>query len=175
MTDTQLKRKAKQIALLIEIGLITPEQAKRKVRPKVWNDYVLPLLREEYIPLIVARAFQVFGILNRIKYTTPEDCIKTELAFANFTMKKCQEAVVDNSIEDLAVLTEQITNKPTYKQVLEDIVNKAFNEAQAKTNYYTRKYPKLAADVFGTDVRVVKRFKPSKKFLNALKAKGEIK
>ena len=175
MTDTQLKRKAKQIALLVELGLITPEQAKRKVRPKVWNDYVLPLLREEYIPLIVARAFQVFGILNRIKYTTPEDCIKTELAFANFTMKKCQEAVVDNSIEDLAVLTEQITNKPTYKQVLEDIVNKTFNEAQAKTNYYTRKYPKLAADVFGTDVRVVKRFKPSKKFLNALKAKGEIK
>ena len=90
-------------------------------------------------------------------------------------MKKCQEAVVDNSIEDLAVLTEQITNKPTYKQVIEDIVNKTFNEAQAKTNYYTRKYPKLAADVFGTDVRVVKRFKPSKKFLNALKAKGEIK
>ena len=171
MTNAQLKRKAEQIALLVELGIITPEQAKRKVRPQVWNDYVLPLLKREYIPLTVARAFQVFGILNRIKYTIPEDWIKTELTFANFTMKKCQEAIVDNSIKDLAVLTGQITNKPTYKQVLEDIVNKTFNEAQAKTNYYTRKYPKIAADVFGTGI--VKRFKPSKKFLNALKAKGE--
>ena len=171
MTDTQLKRKAKQIALLVELGLITPEQAKRKVRPQVWNDYVLPLLKKEYIPLTVARAFQVFGILNRIKYTIPEDWIKTELTYSNFIMKKCQEAIVNNSVEDLAVLTGQITNKPTYKQVLEDIVNKTFNEAQAKTNYYTRKYPKIAADVFGSGV--VKRFKPSEKFLNALKAKGE--
>ena len=171
MTNAQLKRKAKQIALLVEIGLITPEQAKRKVRPQVWNDYVLPLLKREYIPLTVARAYQVFGILNRIKYTIPEDWIKTELVFANFTMKKCQEAIVDNSIKDLAVLTGQITNKPTYKDYIMDIVNKTFNEAQAKTNYYTRKYPKIAADVFGA--ASVKKFKPSNEFLNALKAKGE--
>ena len=78
---------------------------------------------------------------------------------------------MNNSVEDLAVLTGQITNKPTYKDYIMDIVNKTFNEAQAKTNYYTRKYPKIAADVFGTGV--VKRFKPSEKFLNALKAKGE--
>lgn len=171
MTDAQLKRKAKQIALLVELGLITPEQAKRKVRPQVWNDYVLPLLKREYIPLTVARAYQVFGILNRIKYTIPEDWIKTELVFANFTMKKCQEAIVDNSIKDLAVLTGQITEKPTYKDYIMDIVNKTFNEAQAKTNYYTRKYPKIAADVFGTGLG--KKFKPSNEFLNALKAKGE--
>ena len=171
MTNAQLKRKAKQIALLVEIGLITPEQAKRKVRPQVWNDYVLPLLKREYIPLTVARAYQVFGILNRIKYTIPEDWIKTELVFANFTMKKCQEAIVDNSIEDLAILTGKITNKPTYKDYIMDIVNKTFNEAQAKTNYYTRKYPKIAADVFGTGL--AKKFKPSNEFLNALKAKGE--
>ena len=57
MTDTQLKRKAKQIALLVELGLITPEQAKRKVRPQFWNDYVLPLLRENYIPLMYARIY----------------------------------------------------------------------------------------------------------------------
>lgn len=171
MTDAKLKRKAEQIALLVEIGLITPEQAKRKVRPQVWNDYVLPLLKREYIPLTVARAFQVFSILNRIKYTIPEDWIKTELVFANFTMKKCQEAIVDNSIEDLAVLTGQIIEKPTAKDYIMDIVNKTFNEAQAKTNYYTHKYPKISAEVFGT--AAVKRFKPSEKFLNALKAKGE--
>lgn len=171
MTNAQLKRKAKQIALLVEIGLITPEQAKQKVRPQVWNDYVLPLLKREYIPLTVARAFQVFGILNRIKYTIPEDWIKTELTFSNFIMKKCQEAIVDNSIKDLAVLTGQITNKPMAKDYIMDIVNKTFNEAQAKTNYYTRKYPKISAEVFASGV--VKKFKPSNEFLNALKAKGE--
>lgn len=171
MTNAKLKRKAEQIALLVEIGLITPEQAKHKVRPQVWNDYVLPLLKREYIPLTVARAFQVFGILNRIKYTIPEDWIKTELVFANFTMKKCQEAIVNNSLEDLASLTGKITNKPTYKQVIADKVNEIFNEAQAKTDYYTRKYPKISAEVFAS--AVVKKFKPSEKFLNALKAKGE--
>ena len=44
MTNAQLKRKAKQMVMLIEMGRITPEQVKRKVRPQFWNDYVLPLL-----------------------------------------------------------------------------------------------------------------------------------
>ena len=57
MTNTQLKRKAKQIVLLVEMGRITPEQVKRKVRPQFWNDYVLPLLRENYIPLMYARIY----------------------------------------------------------------------------------------------------------------------
>ena len=79
--------------------------------------------------------------------------------------------IVDNSIKDLAVLTGQITNKPTAKDYIMDIVNKTFNEAQAKTNYYVHKYPKISAEVFGA--ASIKKFKPSEKFLNALKAKGE--
>lgn len=63
MTDAKLKRKAKQMVILIEMGRITPEQVKRKVRPQFWNDYVLPLLRENYIPLIYT-SYLAFGNLR---------------------------------------------------------------------------------------------------------------
>ena len=57
MTNAELKRKAKQTVMLIEMGRISPEQVKRKVRPQFWNDYVLPLLRENYIPLMYVRIY----------------------------------------------------------------------------------------------------------------------
>lgn len=68
MTNAQLKRKAKQMVMLIEMGRISPEQVKRKVRPQFWNDYVLSLLKENYIPLMYARriyaGYLAFGDLR---------------------------------------------------------------------------------------------------------------
>ena len=66
MTNAQLKRKAKQIAVLVEMGIVSVDQVKRKVKPQFYQDYVLPLLKERYIPLTYLRIYGGIGDLIKV-------------------------------------------------------------------------------------------------------------
>ena len=142
MTNAQLKRKAKQTVMLIEMGRITPEQAKQKVRPQFWNDYVLPLLRENYIPLMYARiygGYLAFGDLRKF--------IKNEINFARLNMRDYQEAVEKNMFPDLADLESQFDNIPITADQMRQSMEKQFKEAQQKIKYYYKAYPMIVKDL----------------------------
>ena len=66
MTNAELKRKAKQIALLVEMGIVSVNEVKRKVKPQFYLDYVLPLLKERYIPLTYLRIYGGIGDLIKV-------------------------------------------------------------------------------------------------------------
>lgn len=66
MTNAQLKRKAKQIAVLMEMGIVSVNEVKRKVKPQFYLDYVLPLLEERYIPLTYLRIYGGIGDLIKV-------------------------------------------------------------------------------------------------------------
>ena len=66
MTNAQLKRKAKQIAVLVEMGIVSVNEVKRKVKPQFYLDYVLPLLKERYIPLTYLRIYGGIGELIKV-------------------------------------------------------------------------------------------------------------
>ena len=66
MTNAKLKRKAKQIAVLVEMGIITVDQVKRKVKPQFYQDYIFPLLKERYIPLTYLRIYGGIGDLIKV-------------------------------------------------------------------------------------------------------------
>ena len=142
MTNAQLKRKAKQTVMLIEMGRITPEQVKRKVRPQFWNDYVLPLLRENYIPLMYARIYAgylAFGDLRK--------WIKNEINFARLDIKDYQEAVEKNLFPELADLESQFNDKPITADQMRQSMEKQFKEAQQKIKYYYKTYPMMVNDL----------------------------
>ena len=82
MTNAQLKRKAKQIVLLVEMGIVSVDQVKRKVKPQFYQDYVLPLLKEKYIPLTYLRIYGGIG-----------DLIKVDIASALVVMENYLVAV----------------------------------------------------------------------------------
>ena len=140
MTNAQLKRKAKQTVILIEMGRITPEQVKRKVRPQFWNDYVLPLLRENYIPLTYARIYCLaFGSLR--------EWIKNEIEFSKLHIKEYQEAVEKNMFEELADYESQFDNIPITADQMRQSMEKQFKEAQQKIKYYYEAYPTMVSDL----------------------------
>ena len=142
MTNAQLKRKAKQIVILIEMGRITPEQVKRKVRPQFWNDYVLPLLWENYIPLMYARIYAgylAFGDLRK--------WIKNEINFARLDIRDYQEAVEKNMFEELADLESNIWNETITADQMRQSMEKQFKEAQQKIKYYYKTYPMIVSDL----------------------------
>ena len=66
MTNTKLKRKAKQIAVLVEMGIVSVNEVKRKVKPQFYQDYILPLLKERYIPLTYLRICGSIGDLIKV-------------------------------------------------------------------------------------------------------------
>ena len=136
MTNAQLKRKAKQTVMLIEMGRITPEQVKRKVRPQFWNDYVLPLLRENYIPLMYAR---VYGSLR--------DWIKKEIEFSKLRIREYQEVVEKNMFAELADLESQFEDIPITEDQMRQSMEKQFKEAQQKIKYYYKTYPMMVNDL----------------------------
>ena len=142
MTNTQLKRKAKQIVLLVEMGRITPEQVKRKVRPQFWNDYVLPLLRENYIPLMYARIYAGYLAFGDLR-----EWIKNEIKFARLDMRDYQEAVEKNLFPDLADLESQFNDKPITADQMRQSMEKQFKEAQQKIKYYYKTYPMIVNDL----------------------------
>lgn len=142
MTNAQLKRKAKQMVILIEMGRITPEQVKRKVRPQFWNDYVLPLLRENYIPLMYARIYAgylAFGDLRKF--------IKMEINFAKSDIRDYQEVVEKDMFEELADLESQFEDIPITANQMRQSMEKQFKEAQNKIKYYYKTYPMIVSDL----------------------------
>lgn len=142
MTNAQLKRKAKQMVILIEMGRITPEQVKRKVRPQFWNDYVLPLLRENYIPLIYARIYAgylAFGDLRK--------WIKNEINFSKLHIREYQEVLEKNMFEELADLESQFEDIPITADQMRQSMEKQFKEAQQKIKYYYKTYPMIVSDL----------------------------
>ena len=82
MTNAQLKRKAKQIAVLVEMGIVSVNEVKRKVKPQFYQDYLLPLLQERYIPLTYLR---IYGGIS--------DLIKVDIASALVNIEKYSDAV----------------------------------------------------------------------------------
>ena len=142
MTNAQLKRKAKQTVMLIEMGRITPEQVKRKVRPQFWNDYVLPLLRENYIPLMYARIYAGYLAFGDLR-----EWIKNEINFSRLDMRDYQEAVEKNLFPDLADLESQFDNIPITADQMRQSMEKQFKEAQQKIKYYYKAYPMIVKDL----------------------------
>ena len=142
MTNAQLKRKAKQTVMLIEMGRITPEQVKRKVRPQFWNDYVLPLLRENYIPLMYARIYAGYLAFGDLR-----EWIKNEINFSKLDIRDYQEAVEKNMFEELADLESQFDNIPITADQMRQSMEKQFKEAQQKIKYYYETYPTMVNDL----------------------------
>ena len=142
MTNAQLKRKAKQTVMLIEMGRISPEQVKRKVRPQFWNDYVLPLLREKYIPLMYARIYAGYLAFGDLR-----EWIKNEINFARLDIRDYQEAVEKNMFEDLADLESQFEDIPITADQMRQSMEKQFKEAQNKIKYYYKTYPMIVSDL----------------------------
>ena len=142
MTNAQLKRKAKQMVMLIEMGRITPEQVKRKVRPQFWNDYVLPLLKEKYIPLMYARIYAGYLAFGDLR-----EWIKNEINFSKLHIREYQEAVEKNLFPDLADLESQFNDKPITADQMRQSMEKQFKEAQQKIKYYYKTYPMIVNDL----------------------------
>ena len=142
MTNAQLKRKAKQMVMLIEIGRITPEQVKRKVRPQFWNDYVLPLLWENYIPLMYARIYAGYLAFGDLR-----EWIKNEIKFAKLHIRDYQEAVEKNMFPDLADSESQFDSIPITADQMRQSMEKQFKEAQNKIKYYYKTYPMIVSDL----------------------------
>ena len=145
MTNAQLKRKAKQMVMLIEMGRITPGQVKRKVRPQFWNDYVLPLLRENYIPLMYVRIYAGYLAFGDLR-----EWIKNEINFARLHMREYQEAVEKNLFPDLADLESQFNDIPITADQMRQSMEKQFKEAQQKIKYYYKVYPMIVKDLIST-------------------------
>ena len=82
MTNTQLKRKAKQIAVLVEMGIVSINEVKRKVKPQFYQEYVLPLLEERYIPLTYLRIYGGIGDLIKVDIASAFVDIDNYLAVA---------------------------------------------------------------------------------------------
>lgn len=142
MTNAKLKRKAKQMVMLIEMGRITPEQVKRKVRPQFWNDYVLPLLRENYIPLMYARIYAGYLAFGNLR-----EWIKNEINFAKLHIRDYQEAVEKNLFPDLADQESQFNDTPITADQMRQSMEKQFKEAQQKIKYYYKTYPMIVNDL----------------------------
>ena len=142
MTNAQLKRKAKQTVMLIEMGRISPEQVKRKVKPQFWNDYVLPLLKEKYIPLMYARIYAGYLAFGDLR-----EWIKNEINFARLDIRDYQEAVEKNLFEELADLESQFEDIPITADQMRQSMEKQFKEAQNKIKYYYKTYPMIVSDL----------------------------
>ena len=142
MTNAQLKRKAKQIALLVEMGRITPEQVKRKVRPQFWNDYVLPLLKEKYIPLMYARIYAGYLAFGDLR-----EWIKYEIRFSKLHIREYQEVVKEDLFKELAHTESKFNNNPITADQMRQSMEKDFKKAQEKIKYYYKTYPMIVNDL----------------------------
>ena len=151
MTDTKLKRKAKQIAVLVEMGIITVDQVKRKVKPQFYQDYVLPLLEERYIPLTYLRIYGGIG-----------DLIKVDIASALVDIENYLAMAEGNNFKILAKLNSQIKGTTITADQLHQEMFKKFTKAQQKIKYYSKAYP-VAVKILGLSMG--ERFKIFSKFV----------
>ena len=151
MTNAQLKRKAKQIAVLVEMGIITVDQVKRKVKPQFYLDNVFPLLQEKYIPLTYLRIYGGIG-----------DLIKVDIASAFVVMENYLTAVKWNDFKLLANLNSQLKGTTITADQLHQEMFEKFMKAQQKIKYYSKAYP-VAVKILGLSID--ERLKTFSKFV----------
>ena len=151
MTNAKLKRKAKQIAVLVEMGIITVDQVKRKVKPQFYQDYIFPLLKERYIPLTYLRIYGGIG-----------DLIKVDIASALVVIDNYLVAAKWNSFELLANLNSQIKGITITADQLHQEMFEKFTKAQQKIKYYSKAYP-VAVKILGLSID--ERLKTFSKFV----------
>ena len=137
MTNTKLKRKAKQIAVLVEMGIVSVNEVKRKIKPQFYLDYVLPLLEERYIPLTYLRIYD--GI---------SDLIKVDIASALTVIDDYLSIVELNDFKNLANLRNSIKGTTITADELQQKMFEKYTKAQQKIKYYSKAYP-VAVKILG--------------------------
>ena len=137
MTNTKLKRKAKQIAVLVEMGIVSVNEVKRKVKPQFYQDYLLPLLKETYIPLTYLR---IYGGIS--------DLIKVDIASALTVIDDYLSIVEWNDFENLANLRNSIKGTTITADELQQKMFEKYTKAQQKIKYYSKAYP-VAVKILG--------------------------
>lgn len=161
MTNTKLKRKAKQIAVLVEMGIVSINEVKRKVKPQFYRDYVLPLLEERYIPLTYLRIYGGIG-----------DLIKVDIASALVDIDNYSAAAEWNDFKILANLRNLLKGtKITADQLQQEMFEK-YMKAQQKIKYYSKAYP-IAVKVL--ELSIDERLKTFSKFVPEPKPSGATK
>ena len=137
MTNTKLKRKAKQIAVLVEMGIVSVNEVKRKVKPQFYQDYLLPLLKKTYIPLTYLR---IYGGIS--------DLIKVDIASALTVIDDYLSIVEWNDFENLANLRNSIKGTTITADELQQKMFEKYTKAQQKIKYYSKAYP-VAVKILG--------------------------
>lgn len=135
MTNAQLKRKAKQIAVLVEMGIITIDQVKRKVKPQFYQDYILPLLKEKYIPLLF---YIAFGEI--------EDAIRIHISLDKSTIYYFRKSVKEDLFEELADLESQFNDTLITADQMRQSMEKEYIAAQKRIKYYCKNYPSIVSE-----------------------------
>ena len=161
MTNAQLKRKAKQIAVLVEMGIVSVNEVKRKVKPQFYLDYVLPLLKERYIPLTYLRIYGGIGELIKVDIASALVDIDNFLAVAKW-----------NDFKHLANLKSQLKGTTITEDQLHQEMFEKFTKAQQKIKYYSKAYP-VAVKVLGLSIN--ERLKTFSKFVPEPKPSGATK
>ena len=150
MTNAQLKRKAKQIAVLVEMGIVSVNEVKRKVKPQFYLDYVLPLLKERYIPLTYLRIYGGIGEL-----------IKADIASALVDIDN-YSAMKGNDFKILVNLRNLLKGTTITADQLQQEMFEKFTKAQQKIKYYSKTYP-IAVKVL--ELSIDERLKTFSKFV----------
>lgn len=146
MTNTKLKRKAKQIAVLVEMGIITIDQVKRKVKPQFYQDYIFPLLKERYIPLTYLRMYGAdlqsaisADIISAQQYIRTYKILeKDNKVFGEF-------ADIHNALRRL-----EGNNTITTADQMHQKMQKGLTEAQQKIKFYCETFPTLVKTLIST-------------------------
>lgn len=146
MTNAELKRKAKQIAVLVEMGIITIDQVKHKVKPQFYQDYIFPLLRERYIPLTYLRMYGA----------DLQSAISADIISAQQYIRTYKILEKDNkAFEELADIHNALgrlggINTTTTADQMHQKMQKGLTEAQQKIKYYCEAFPTLVKTVIST-------------------------
>lgn len=145
MTNAQLKRKAKQIAVLVKMGIVTIDQVKRKVKPQFYQDYILPLLRE-YISLTYLRMYSAdlqsaisADILSAKQYIRIYKLLEKD----NKAFKELAE--IHNALNRV----EGNNTIETANQIRQSM-QKGLTEAQRKIKFYCEAFPSLVKTIIST-------------------------
>ena len=143
MTNAKLKRKAKQIAVLVEMGIITVDQVKRKVKPQFYQDYILPLLEERYIPLTYLRMYGA----------DLQSAISADIISAQQYIRTYKILEKDNkAFEELADIHNALgrlegNNTITTADQMHQKMQNGLTEAQRKIKFYCEAFPTLVKTI----------------------------
>lgn len=146
MTNAQLKRKAKQIAVLVEMGVVTIDQVKRKVKPQFYQDYIFPLLQEKYIPLTYLRMYGA----------DLQSAISADILAAQQYIRIYKILEKDNkAFKELADVHNALSrlegsNTTTTADQIHQEMQKGLTEAQQKIKFYYETFPTLVKTIIST-------------------------